>query len=161
MDDGLSGGLLQALRGRAAIGADEAADAEFDAAEPTRNHDDRTVETLSIDGGQDGFAGAAGGLAIVVEAVGLVDAVGSAMATAAVVAQAGDKRHGGFGRACRRRLREEAALLDFDRVRARSSQRDEGIRHGMERGSVSTIGKPVMKFVFRRPSPHHYRMQRW
>jgi len=122
VDDGLSGSLLQALRGRTTVGADEAADAKFDAAEPTRNHDDRTIETLPVDGGQDGFAGTAGWLAVVIEAVGLTDAVCPAMMTAAVAAQAVDKRHGGFRRACWRRLREEAALLDFDCVRAGRSQ---------------------------------------
>ena len=57
VEDGLSDSLVQALRGRSAVGADKAADAKFDAAEPTRNHHDRTVETLPVDGGQDGFAG--------------------------------------------------------------------------------------------------------
>jgi hypothetical protein len=50
-------------------------------------------------------------------------------------------------------LREEAALLDFDRVRARSSQRDEWIGHVLERGSVSIVeGNLVMN-----PYPGHSR----
>jgi len=91
---------------------------------------------LPVDGGQDGFAGAAGWFAVVIEAVGLADAVGPAMVTAAVVAQAVDERHGGFGRARWRRLREEAALLDLDRVRAGRSQCGEWIGHVAERRSV-------------------------
>jgi len=58
------------------------------------------------------------------------------MVTAAVAAQTVDERHGGFGRGCRRRLREKAALLDFDRVRAGRSQCGEWIGHVAERGSV-------------------------
>jgi hypothetical protein len=97
------------------------------------------VETLPVDGGQDGFAGTAGWFAVVIESTGLTDAVGPAMMAAAVPAQAGDKCQGGFGRVCWRRLREEAALPDFDCVRARSSQRGEWIGHVMEKKETGKL----------------------
>lgn len=136
VDDGLPGGLLQALRGRTAVGADEAADAKFDPAEPACDHDDHMVETLSVDGGQDGFARTAGGFAVVIESTGLADALGPTMMTATVPEQAVDECQRGFRRACGRRLREEAAFPDFDRVRARSSQRNECIGHGVGEGET-------------------------
>jgi hypothetical protein len=97
------------------------------------------VETLPVDGSQDGFPRTAGWFAVVIESTRQTDAVGPAMMTAAVPAQAVDKCQSGFGRACWRCLREEAALPDFDRVRARSGQRDEWIGHVMEKKETGKL----------------------
>jgi hypothetical protein len=61
------------------------------------------------------------------------------MMTAAVPAHGVDECQGGFWRACRRGLREEAALPDFDRVRARSGQRGEWIGHVMEKKETGKL----------------------
>src|SRR5262249_3956944 len=59
----------QAFGGASAIGANETAGAEFDAAEPARDDDHDLVESLAVDRLQDRLAGSAGRFTVVVEAV--------------------------------------------------------------------------------------------
>src|SRR3546814_15490658 len=70
---------LQAFGRGAAVGADQPARAELDAAEPARDHDHDPVHALAVDGREDRAPGGAGRLAVVVGAIVVADPPGPAV----------------------------------------------------------------------------------
>ena len=80
----------------AAVGADQSAGAELDAAVPARHHRHHLVQSLAIDRGEDRAPGGAGGFAVVVEAVLAADAIGPAVVRGGRVADLGDERQRGL-----------------------------------------------------------------
>ena len=113
----------QAFRRCAAVGADQAAGAELDAAVPARDHQHHRIETLAVERLQHGLACGAGGFAVIGKTVILAQAVGPAIVRGLRIGdllQEGQRRG---RRGHRRSLAEETAFLDF-------LQRRRGLREG-------------------------------
>src|SRR5690606_21476943 len=75
VDNGNLGRQPQALRRAASVGAHESARAELHAAEPAYDEHGYAIEPLPFDGLQYGTPGGSARLAIIIESIGLPDAI--------------------------------------------------------------------------------------
>jgi len=130
-------GQPQAFGGGAAVGTDQPAGAKLDAAVPAGHHHHHAVDAGSLDGLQDRPPRRAAGLAVVVEAVVLADAVGPAVVRGRGIGHLVQEGHRLRGRLHRRGLREEAALADVLRMPAGGHEDVQGFGHaGRSKGKI-------------------------
>ena len=113
----------QALGCRAAIGADQAAGAELDAAVPARDHHADLVVALAVDRREDRAPRGARRFAVVAGPVFGTDAIGPAVVGRIAVGAGGEEGEGDVDAGRGRGLRMEAAVADLDRVRGRRGER--------------------------------------
>lgn len=106
-------GQAQAFGGGTAIGADQTAGTELDAAIPAGHQHGDTVIALAIDGGQDRAPGCARRFAIVAGTVFVAMAVGPAIVRGIGHRDRVEERQRLIGAGDRRGMRNEAAVFDF------------------------------------------------
>lgn len=115
-DQWLAWRRAQAFRSGAAIGANQAARAEFDAAVPARHDDGDSIEALAVDGRQNGATCGAGGLAIIIEAIFAVQTPSPTVVRGVGIADFLEKCQRLFWRCHGHGLCDEATVFDLDFV---------------------------------------------